>query len=604
MKRRMFAIGIVIGLFALALFAFFNFSKDKQDSGTTTTQSDITPVAGEDSNDGDTTVDSVVDDSANDGSAGPTTLSLLPIMENNQGGGSAVGLGGGGGPKAAGAAAESEMPMIVAPDFRQIFVDATYTLNSTLPLEPTSANVLQHTYNNIELSEARQIADRFGFTGPLYTQVFDFGPRVMIAEDAAVEPSAEEGGIAVDRPREGEIPYQPPTVYHAFDGKRQLNIFDDTTVYVNQAVEVDYDAQVPDALQIAETFLQQRGLLDFPYLLKEGFSGGEVLVHRLVDGMLLDDPEIYVQVAGSGEIAFASDRGSIGTLETLGDYPLISAEAAWQLIREDVVGNNVTFNIMPDFEDIRQPLPTPDFEAPQYWQRVYQPGAEAHIYSGPLIYQLAEGEGPPRVELSGFVLNGTAEDLKGIGEQNNQILHVWGQVAEDGSTLNVAGWEVLVDPPYLSAEGHIQRNADQVLFLNSSGETYIIPDAPADLPDGMKVNLFAWASRDAGLAYPVLDWQNIDEWFDYSSEPVSIPMPEPALSENDFSDPYRFSAITINEVKLVYMRVFDFEGFDKLSSPPEYVQPAWEFTGATDNGDTIVLRVQAVDPEFLRAPSS
>lgn len=601
MKRNLVAVVIVIALLAVAILAWTNFGQDEPEADTAAAGNVTTPSVDEDPSDHQ--AEDVDGEDVSDVGSGPSELALLPVMDSNQGGGNVVGVGGGG-KEGAPAPAVGEMSTMLAPDFGAIFVDATYTLNTTLPLEPLNAQVLQHSYDAVELVDAQRIAERFGFAGPVYTERFNFGPHVMIAEEVPVEPSSEEAGVSVARPPvEEEIRFEPPTVYHAFDGKRHLSIFEDSVVYINRAVLLDHEEQVPNALQIAETFLQEKGLLDFPYLLEEGFGNGEVHVRRLVNDLLLDDPEIYVQVAGNGEIAFANDRNAAGALETLGDYPLLSAEAAWQLILDDVVGNNISFNIMPDFENMVEPVSRPEFERPQYWQREYQPGAEAHLYAGPMIYLRADGNGPPRLELNDFVLAGSDEDLQAIAEQDSHMFHIWGQIADDNATLNLAGWEPLEDPPHLSTDGHIQRTTDQVLFLSSSDETYILPDAPVDLPDGMKVNLFAWASRDVGLAYPVLDWQNIDEWFDYTSEPIAVPMPEPGGIEADYVDPYQFTEITIDEVKLAFMRIYDFEGFDKRSRPPEYIQPAWEFTGVTDNGDTIQLRVQAVAPEYLQTPS-
>jgi hypothetical protein len=606
-KKTLFSVGTVIAILALAILAWTNLAP-KEKAEDTDLANDITsPGAEDDAQNDDAGEDQETEDVADidddDDSASSSELTLLPLMNAGQ---DTIGAGGGGregavAPAPAQEGAVAEMSMIIAPDFGQTFVDATFTLNATLPVEPATATVLQHTYDQIELAEAQRIAEKFGFAGPLYTERFDFEHHIMIAEEPVREPSSEEGSVSVARPpAEEEIPFEPPTVYHAFDGKRHLSIFEDATVYVDRSILEEFEAEVPNAMQIAEAFLQERGLLDFPYQLEEGFGSGEVHVRRLIDGVLLDDPEIYIRVSSAGEIIFANDRTSSGIFANLGNYPLMAAESAWQLILEDVVGNNISFNIMPDFESFDRPISRPDFERPQYWQRQIEPGSEAHLYSGAMVYQRADGEGPPRLELNELVLNGSDEELEAIAEQVGQMIHVWGQVGDDNATLNLAGWEPLPDPPHFSGEGHIQRTADQVLFLSSTGETYILPGAPVDLPDGMRVNLFAWASREAGLAYPVLDWQNIDEWFDYSVEPISAPMPEPAVVEDNFVDPYQFSEIVIDEVKLAYMRVFDFEGFDKQSRPPEFVQPAWEFSGVTDNGDRIVLRVQAVDAEYLR----
>jgi hypothetical protein len=616
MKRMIITVGAIAAVFVFAIFAWTALRDGNQGvetplvAGITAPQVEESPavIQGEPSTEEATpaTPGETVETGTTPAETASAELALLPRMDAGQlAGPAAAGIGGGGvegasvpAPGETGLAAESAI--VIAPDFSHIFSDATFILNATLPLEPATANVQQRGYHEISLEEARQIADRFGFTGPLYTEVYDFHPR-LLSEVAQPEASTEEGGISVARPPVAEeIPYVPPIVYHAFEGQRILSIMEDGIVYVDRSIQVRYGEDVANATQIAETFLQERGLLSFPFVVEQGF-GGDVLIRRVVDGITLEEPEIFVYVSSDGRIASAHDRFSTSSIENLGSYPLRSAESAWQLILDGVVANNVTFNIIPDFERIAQPEFAPVAELRRFWERTYQPGSEAHIYSGPMVFRRADGDGPPRVKVGNLVLNASDADLEAVGELQGQMLHLWGIIESDGTTLTLAGWEIMPNLPYTYLEGNIQRTADQVLILSSEGDTFIIPDAPADLPDGLKVNLFAWTSRDAGLAYPVLDWQNIDEWFDFSSEPVVAPMPEPGIG-GAYVDPYQFTRVTINEVKLTYLQIFDVENFDQQSRPPEYLQPAWEFSGVTDNGDKIVLRVQAVAPEFLRAP--
>ncbi len=620
MKRTILALSTVAAIFIFAFFAWTFFNKDGQGDEQLPV-ADITAPEVEDTTTEETGDASVQDEDSSETSGTPeipTELALLPRMESNQTS-QARGMGGGGGGLESGPAEQALAPidsaMMIAPDFSQVFLDANYVLNTTLPVESTTGIVLQRVYIPIEEADARRIADQFGFSGPLYTEVFDFGPQVFPAVEPVTEPGTVEEGVSTDRPpKEGEEPtvYIPPTVYHLFDGPRQLIINENSWTYINRDILVKYSEEVPNAVQIAENFLLDRGLLSFPYVLEAGFGHGEVSVKRLIEGQPLGDDEIYVQVDSRGEVAFASHHQFGAEPQMLGTYPLISAEQAWQLIQEGVVENNISFSIMPDFVmEGRGGFGEPPEGVPQYWQRQYAPGMEAHLYNFPMVYQRVDGDGPPLLDTGELIINGNLEDLQTIADQIsevrrsgfNQNLHMWGQISLDEKTLELVGWEFIDQfEPLFFEGGNIQQTADGVLFSSSAGETYIIPDAPADLPDGMKVNLFAWSSRDVGLAYPILDWQNIDEWFDYNSEAVTLPAPEPGIVEEAYVDPFTFTVITIDKVEIGYQYIFDFESFDKSSRPPAYLQPVWIFSGQTDLGDTIELRVQAVSPEYLQTP--
>jgi hypothetical protein len=626
MKRMIYSVGAVAAVFVFAVFAWTALKNGGSEEDTPVV-ADVTTPDSEDVTGTDDVTDTEEDaggptegtstDADNAGStdgggaiAEPTELALLPRMDAEQRGGTpAIGKGGGGGLESAPApAAEgpvtSESAMLIAPDFTQVFADASYVLNATLPIEPTTALVQQRIFSQPELADARLIAERFGFTGPLYTEVFDLRPMPLPAVEPLIAPAEEGEESAEGRPpKEENVVFEPPKTYFAFDGDRMLNIHAEGYTYFDRGIQIDYEEAVANATQIAELFLQERGMLDFDYVVERGFADSEVMVYRIVEGMPLSDPEIFVQVASNGQVAMVSNYKAFSQLLTLGSYPLISAEAAWQRILEGVVANNVSFNIMPDFE--RMPETTVierPFERPQFWYREYQPGSEVHLYAWPMVYRVAEGEGSPRIEAERFVLSGNDADLQAIADQTGQMFHFWGQIGTGDAIFELAGWESLPEPTPLHMGGDIQRTADQALFLSDNGQTFIIPEAPADLPDGLRVNIFAWASREVGLEYPILDWQNIDEWFDFSSEPIAMPMPEPAVIEEEFVDPFSFAQITINEVKLTFQITFDFENFDQRTRPPEYVQPVWQFSGVTDNGDNIDLRVQAVDPDFLQAP--
>jgi hypothetical protein len=499
--------------------------------------------------------------------------------------------GGGGGPGLGAAVPEAEDAAAALPVEPFVYTSplsgTSFILNTGLPVEPTSGLVQQRPpLDEVELATAQQLAGQFGFTGPLYIESF---------------PEIETIGIEESTIDVAPVPFEPPTTYHVFDGLRQMAITPWGVFYNDNNVPFDYENPLSfaQAKDIAEAFLQERNLLDFEYTVQEGFSG-EVFFVRLIDGRPIDQPEIIVGVNSDGAISFVNHQVWSG-LELLGPYPLISAEAAWQRILDGVDANNIMFMIRPSdtFEEpviIEDPLS----DRFQFWERSYAPGDEVHLYEWPLVYLPAEGAGAPRVQMRNYVLQADEATLNGLAENTGRQIHLWGQIAADGTTIELAGWEPWPENSQpISQQGVIRYEIDQVLFAGEDGRTFIIPDAPADLPDGLEVFIFAWAARDVGAAYQVIDWDNINKVVDFPEEEF-VGEPEPLIDET--FEPFRYEEVTVNSVELAYASTYIFPeedertGFDQSTL---ILQPTWKFTGTADNGDIIDLFVQAVDEAYL-----
>ena len=161
--------------------------------------------------------------------APPEQLAQLPRLVSEALGG---GMGGGGGLES-GELSETKM---IATD---PFSGTAFVMNATLPLEPTTGLVQQRLNDTpIDAALARQLADQYGFSGPVYIETY---------------PS--------DVPTEG--PTAPPTTYVAFDGPRTLR-FDPWSInYIDEAAAATIDFNnmqlPPNATAIAEAFLQERG---------------------------------------------------------------------------------------------------------------------------------------------------------------------------------------------------------------------------------------------------------------------------------------------------------------------------------------------------------
>jgi hypothetical protein len=493
---------------------------------------------------------------------------------------------GGGGDGFAGSSGTAFIPMPTEEfDMKMMdpFSGTTFILNGTLPIEPVSGLVMQRPGQvTLDPAIARQVANQYGFTGTLYTEVY-----------------------SSDVPSEGAG--APPATYIVFDGPRTLRIDSWSINYTDEAAAaaMDYENLTPyaNAVAVAESFLTERGQLNFPYVAEPGF-GNDVYFYRLVDGRKVNEPEIAVTINQNGQIVYIYDNVST-EWNGVGTYPLITAEQAWQKVLAGVFENNIQYQMMPADTGEVMPAVEPAVEY-QYWPREFTPGSEVHLYEWPMVYRPVDG-GTPLVKIRGFQVVADEGTLNALADGRDNQLHVWGTLNEDKTQLQLAGWEVMGEYNPIFLQGVVRRQGEQLLFFGQDGSTYILPNAPADIPDGLEVNVFGYGSRDTGLEHPVMDWESIEKYIDYTeviieepAEGMTITLPiEPFV-------PFRYGEVQISGAELVYYitylypeGAFDGDVMVEPVYPTIYLQPAWGFSGTADNGDEIKLFVQAVAEEYL-----
>jgi hypothetical protein len=510
-------------------------------------------------------------------------LAQLPRFEAQ-----APGMGGGGDGTAA---ADAPMP-IEEFDLKMMdpFSGTTFILNGTLPIEPVSGFVqLRQPEVNLTPEQARAIADQYGLTGPLYVETYG-----------------------------SDVSADIPPVYIVFDGPRNLRMDSWAINYTDEtaAAAFNYDnpnlTVRPEIIPIAEAFLAQRGQLNFPYE-TEAQVGDSVLFYRLVDGRRVNEPEISVSINPNNEVAYVWDNTST-EWTAVGNYPLITAEQAWQRVLGGIFENNIQYyTIMPDPGVVAPVEELPDYLADyQYWGREFAPNVETHLYEWPVVYRPVDG-GAPLLKIRGFTVAADETTLNALADARDQQLHVWGTLNEDKTLFQLAGWEALTEYTPISQPGVVRWQGEQLVFYGEDGSIYILPNAPADIADGLKVNVFGYGVRDTGLEYPVLDWESIEKFIEYPEPELPIEG-EGYPTDGDVSIlpidgpfvPFRYGQVQIHSAELVYFITYAFpevaEGEETMmrAAPTIYLQPAWAFTGTADNGDTIKLFVQAVADEYLQ----
>ncbi len=591
MNRNKYLLGALGALVIIVVAAYFLMNRDGNrgnEPGVSIVEEENVPTATTDETDG------------------VEVAELPPLPSLQGGGGPATGFGGGGGDanirpqSGGGGAAESaaiDADLSIA--YTDPFSGTTFTLNADLPTEPLLATVLQNVPDMaVSAEKARELAAQFGFTGQIYREQYP------VYEDEFVGQN-----------------YEPPVVYHVFDGPRTLIIDAWGAYYNDNSVQNDWDNPISfeQAAPIAEAYVQERGLLDFEYEIQQ-LWGSDVNFVRVIDGRPINQPELTVGVSHDGRIFFVSYQ-VLRNVERLGRYPLITAQAAWERLQSGVFENGIVYNYVagPDF-GVAEPIvgvePDPIADLYRFWMREYQPGEEIHLYDWPMVYLPIDSGADPRIQVRDFVVQADTATLNALAERVGQQTHIWGQIGPEGKTLVLAGWEAIeqISEP-ISGAGVISREGDQVLFTsNDTGSTYILPSAPTDLEDGLEVYLFAWATRDLGLAYPVVDWENIEKVVNIEQElpPVEgSPIEEPISEEPMPIDgdgrgfiPFVYETFTVNEVTMAYFYTYSWptnEAGETVyeGQPTIVVQPTWKFSGQTDTGEYVDFFVQATETEHV-----
>ncbi len=598
MNRNKYLLGALGALVLIVVAAYFVMTRDgrggDEPSATVAEDSNVPAATTDDANNDNTENDNTEDETE------AVEVADLPPLPKLEGSSQATGLGGGGGanvrPQSGGGGIAAESAALDA-DGNLIYTDpfsgTTFTLNTTLPTEPLLATVLQNIPDEaVTVEKARELATKFGFTGQLYREQYP------VFEGEFVDPN-----------------YQPPVVYHSFDGPRSL-IIDAWGVYYNDtSIENDWDNPLPfeQAVPIAEAYVKEQGLIDFEYEIQQ-IWGTDVNFVRVIDGQPVNQPELTVGVSNDGRIFFVSYQ-VLRNAQRLGRYPLITAQAAWERLQTGVFENGIlyTYNAGPETA-VPEPaiaIEDPNADLYQFWMREYQPGDEIHLYEWPVAFLPIDSGADPRIQIRNYLVQADSATLNALAERVGQQTHIWGQVGPDGNTIELAGWEPLeqINEP-IAGPGIISREGDQILYTsNDTGRTYILPNAPADLEDGLEVHLFAWVARDLGQAYPVADWENIDKIVNIEPEgpPVEeLPIDEPLPIDGDGRGfvPFTYESFTVNEVTLAYYTTYSWPTDDAgeiryEGQPTIIVQPTWKFSGQTDTNEYVDFFVQATDAEHV-----
>ena len=320
--------------------------------------------------------------------------------------------------------------------------------------------------------------------------------------------------------------------YTVSDGKSSVLFFGSTTAeftYTTSYSAASQENKPPlpfeQQSQIAEQWLAERGLLDFPYQAQPCYTGPEcvMIIQTLEGGNLYTqnpyDPLINVRINPSGKVEQVVYRPV--RVEEIGRMPILSAAEVWETLQTRQVSPRIFFQTL-NFTNQRS-LRT--------WTPLFRPGERADLYGYAVIYQPVDPSQPAQIEVSGLPVSASPEMAGQIPMR--QYVHVWGtyQADEQGRDwLDLQGWEVSPAED-VNLTGTLVNENGALQFKADTGELYSLPRLPASVPLGVKLLVRGAKTSTGELAWEFLQTQiEMDNNLQLGSLPVPGAPLDPAAN--------------------------------------------------------------------------
>ena len=494
------------------------------------------------------------------------------------------------------------------PEYGPQFSNLTISLATELPTaEQTSLpNYAVNFDQGLTVEEIQEIAHLFGFTGELYQERIDERYGNIVSEEAAATEAdassitkvvTENATEVMTDTASAETPpemFRPPASYAVFDGTRVLRAYGSSVNFYDTAIQGQWQPtplkdRLPyeKTLAIAKSYLLERDLLPDQYTDKEGYNG-EVQFFELLDGAMFNRPVAMVNVSKDGQVGAVTYMPTI-SLNKLDENSLISAETAYNALLE--APGRYEFNYMPtsalSMED-------PYLEA-NHWQRGAGDEQAVNRMTWLQIYDSVTSD-DILILAENMRVSGNPEIIAQLAATDSRSVLLTGTISEqDGiDTIEVSAFEPadeLQRDNNVYLNGQIKLNGSEAQLVIAGGLSVILPDAPADLEDGMQVSVYGWSISDAEDGRPVFDWISIDEQIDN------------VIIEEQYQEemgPFGAKELTVDTISLIYQPDYNLMAMYERSSMPyggpnEIFVPAWQFSGTTDSGALLEFWVPAID---------
>jgi hypothetical protein len=409
------------------------------------------------------------------------------------------------------------------------------TLETELPASPAQVGAYYRLENSpLTLDAARQIASQWGMAAHFYTPAW----MQSVTPDQLERSYIAVDGMQVLSMWNGELSFNNISIFPVYEGHQ----------YPQTALPPS-----DQAIATATQYLLDRGYLDFPYQVDlSQYNYGLVNFFHLLDDLLITYHAASVKIDSLGEVG--SVWVSREDYTSVGMYPIISAEEAWNILIDNEPTDQRSISYYPAGDG-----------NPKYWGRVYPSGQVVQVFGAPTYLSPADGSSTPYVQLNNLVLSGNISGLLEYLQSDHGYIHAWGIVQEvDGTRqLELAGWE-----PFDEFSGYfngtVHRSAEGDFLELEYGRELSLPDLPADVPADIPLYV------QGGLVGDAL------EWFILQVHPADEGQQPPDLSQAE---------VVIEKVELIYLNPQLSNLSPGMALDPAYrmLVPAWCFSGRVTN---------------------
>lgn len=277
-------------------------------------------------------------------------------------------------------------------------------------------------------------------------------------------------------------------------------------IHYGNSAAVDAPGSAPSfeqASEVAVAFLREHNLLPDHYRV----TASELYPHQLMvdvmtelegQSLIGDTVVINVVVNADGEVTYAQIPQL--TFERLHGYPLLSAQEAWdELLAGGAFRLDSREARRAASEDryFYRPVVVEEVVSVRGWVQILVPDR-----SDQAVWAQVTAQNSARYLLSDIP---NAEALTRIGYND---VRVSGVVVENLGPntwrLAVQAWEVATDTaPLRPLVGTLRREGDAVWLVDDNGARYPLPDPPAELDDGTRIEVFLSTDPAPG---ELLDW--------------------------------------------------------------------------------------------------
>ena len=335
-----------------------------------------------------------------------------------------------------------------AQNISEMFPKARWTLVTSFPTPPATTGVYSAVSQPITADLALKTAEKMDFKG----DIFEMNPQ---------------------------IPNNP--IYYVVADTARVTFLGSTEQFIilpnNAQVMNSHGASIPfeEQKKIAEKYLQEHNLLNFPYEAKPGLTNmDEVTFTRKLE----DLPITQNGISNSSITATISREGKVSqiiyktlSLKKIGDFPILPAADAWQRLTAGHLNGNFAYEIYR----ITQPA------LYQYWQKTYKPGSPFDTYGNIETLKPVNQNQKSLLYLENYQMAGNIQGL----ENKSGPVHLIGQVEEESNgklILRVEKWEDSSYPEQ-AFTGKFEKKPEGVVFSTDEGKTYPVEEMPENLPE-------------------------------------------------------------------------------------------------------------------------